>query len=91
MALSCSQETISIIKEISSKHHIDFYCLNFLHSFATEKKLEPHKKVCGNKDFCSSIIPSEDNKILECNQYKKFDQAPFIIYADLECITEKKD
>ena len=34
---------------------------------------------------------SEDNKILEFNQYQKSDKAPFIIYADLECIIEKID
>ena len=34
-------------------------------------------------------MPSEDTKILEFNQYQKSDKAPFIIYADLECIKEK--
>ena len=33
----------------------------------------------------------EDTKILEFNQYQKSDKAPFIIYADLECIIEKID
>ena len=33
----------------------------------------------------------EDNKILEFNQYQKSDKAPFIMYADLECIIEKID
>ena len=36
-------------------------------------------------------MPSEDAKILEFNQYEKFDKAPFIIYVDLECIIEKID
>ena len=31
----------------------------------------------------------EDTKILEFNQYQKSDKAPFIIYADLECIIKK--
>ena len=34
-------------------------------------------------------MPSDDTKILEFNQYEKPDKAPFIIYADLECIIEK--
>ena len=34
---------------------------------------------------------SEDTKILEFNQYRKSDNAPFIISADLECILEKID
>ena len=33
----------------------------------------------------------EDTKILEFNQYQKSDKAPFIIYADLECVIEKTD
>ena len=59
--------------------------------FCNRKKLESHKKVCENKDFCNVIVPSEDTKILEFNQYQKSDKAPFIIYADLECIIEKID
>ena len=43
------------------------------------------------KDFCNIVMPSEDTKILEFNRYGKSDQAPFIIYADLECLIEKID
>ena len=62
----CSKKAIDIIKR-KSKHHSDFYCLNCLHSFATENKHEFHENVCENKDFCNIIVPSEDNKIAECN------------------------
>ena len=31
------------VREISSKHRIDFYCLNCLHSCRTENKLKSHK------------------------------------------------
>ena len=34
-------------------------------------------------------MPSEDTKILEFNQSQKSDKAPFIIYADLQCLIEK--
>ena len=34
---------------------------------------------------------SEDTKVLEFDQYKKSDKAPFIIYADLEYLIEKVD
>ena len=71
-------------------HYSDFYCLNFLYSFK-KHKLEWHKRVRENKDFCNIIMPSEDNKILEFNQYQKSDKAPFVIYADLECLIEKID
>ena len=34
---------------------------------------------------------SEDTKILEFNQNKKSDKAAFVVYANLECLTEKID
>ena len=83
----------ALLRRITSKHFGDFYCMNCLHSFRTKNKLESHKRVCANKYFCSVIMPSEDTKILEFNQYKKPDMALFIIYTviytDLECIIEK--
>ena len=33
-------------------------------------------------------MPFEDTKLLELNQYQKSDKAPFIVYADLQCIVE---
>ena len=48
-----------------SKYHEDFYCLNCLHSFATENKHESHKKVFENKVFCTVVMLSEETKILE--------------------------
>ena len=76
---------------MTSKHYNDFYCRNCFCSFRTKNKLELHKIVCENKDFCNIIMPSEDTKILEFNQYQKSDKAPFLIHADLECLIEKSD
>ena len=81
----------ALLTGITSKHHGDFYCLSCLHSFATEKKLKSHKKVCENKDFCDVIMSSEDTKILKFDQYQRYNKAPFIIYVDLECIMERID
>ena len=50
-----------------------------------------HIRVCENKGFCNIIMPSEDTKILEFNQYQKFHQAVFMIYAYLECLIENID
>ena len=76
------------MKGINSKYHGDFYCLNCLHSFETERNLKLHKKLCENKDICNVIMPFEYTKVLELNQHQKCDKAPFIIYTDLECILE---
>ena len=47
------------------------------------------KKNCEKQDFCNIVMPFEDTKILEFNQYQKSDKALSIIYADLECLIEK--
>ena len=65
--------------------------MNCLNSFSTKNRFESHETVCEYKDFCSVVVLSEDTKILEFNQYQKFDKAPFIIYADLECLIEMTD
>ena len=67
------------------------YCLNCLYSFRTRNKLESLKEGCESKDFCNIIMPSEDTKILEFDQYQKSDKAAFIIYADLQRLIEKMD
>ena len=91
MALSCSKKLSALLGGITSKYHADFYYLNCLHFFATENKLLSPKYVCKNKGFCNVVMPSEDTKILKFNQNQKSDKAPFIIYADLECLKEKID
>ena len=60
----------ALSKEITSKNNDAFYCLNCLYYFRTKNKLELHKRVCENKDFCNVIMPFEDTKILELNQYQ---------------------
>ena len=57
--------------------------------FRNPRKLELHKKVCENKDFCKIIISSEDIRILEFNQPQKDDKSPFVICSDLECTIKK--
>ena len=53
-----------LLRGITSKNDGDFYCLNCLHSFRTKNKLESHKKVFENKDFCNVIMSSADTKVL---------------------------
>ena len=53
-----------LLRGITSKHYGDFFCLNCLHSFITKSKLESHKKIFENKDFCNVVMSLEDTKIL---------------------------
>ena len=65
--------------------------LEFFPFIWNKKKLESRKKVCGNKDFFNAEMPSEYKKILKFNHYHVSGKVPFIIYADLEYLTEKID
>ena len=47
--------------------------------------------MCENKDFCGIVIPSENDNILEFNQYMKSDKVPSIIYAGIESLIKKID
>ena len=91
MALSCCKKLSALLRGITSNLYGDFYCLNCFHSFRTKNKLEFYRRICENKDFCEIIIPSEDTKILEFNQFQKSDKVAFIVYVNLECLIEKID
>ena len=47
--------------------------------------------MCNVHDYCYVDIPKEDNKILKYNHGEKSMEVPFIIYADLESLLEKKE
>ena len=53
--------------------------------------LNPIKKCVKIKIFVTVVMPAEDTKVLEFNQYRKSDKAPFIIYADAESLIVKID
>ena len=77
------------LRGITSNHKEDFYCLNCFHSYRTENKLESHKKICENHDYCHVEMPTKDNNIIKYKHGEKSMKVPFIISADLECLLEK--
>ena len=80
-----------LLRGISSNHNSDYYCLNCFHFYRTENKLNVHKKICENHDYCNIEMPSPNNNIIKYNQREKSLELPFIIYADLECLLKKID
>ena len=80
----------ALLRGITSNHKRDFYCLNCFHSYSTKEKLKKHEKVCNDHDYCYVEMPNEDNKILKYNHGEKSLKVPATIYADLECLLEKK-
>ena len=78
-----------LLRGIASNHNGDFYCLNYFRAYTKKKKIEAHKKICENHDYCHVEMPNEDNKIIKYNQGEKSIKSPFIIYAYLERLLEK--
>ena len=78
----------SLFRRITSNHHGDFYCLNYFHSYTTLNKLKKHETVCNNNDYCRVDMPKEHEKIKHLPGEKSL-KAPFIVYADLECLLKK--
>ena len=56
-----------LLRGITCNHKEDFYCLNCFHSYRTENKLESHKKICENHDYCHVEMPTKDNNIIKDN------------------------
>ena len=78
-----------LLRGITSNHKEDFYCLNCFHSYRTENKLEAHKKICEKHDYCHVEVPTKNNNIIKYNHREKPMKLPFVIYADLEYLSEK--
>ena len=57
----------ALFRGITSNHNGDFYCLSCFRAYYTKNKLESHKKVCENHDYCCAEMPNKHNKILKYN------------------------
>ena len=78
-----------LLTGVTSNHKEDFYCLNCFHWYRTKNKLEAHKKICENRDYCRAEMPTKDNNTIKYNHGEKSVKLPFVVYADLECLLEK--
>ena len=78
-----------LLRGITSNDHDGFCCLNCFHSYRTKNKLEAHKKICENHDYCHVEMPIKGNNTIKYNHGEKSIKIPFTIYADLDCLLEK--
>ena len=78
----------ALLRGISSCNNGYFYCLNYFHSYRTLNELKKHERACNNHDYCLAYRPKEHEKVKYLHWEKSL-KAPFIIYADLECVLKK--
>ena len=48
----------ALLRGVTGNNNGDFYCLNCFRAYTTENKLETHKKVCENHDYCCIEMPN---------------------------------
>ena len=82
---------LGLLKGISSNHKGDFYCLNCFHSDRAENKLESHKKICENHDYCHVEIPTKDNNIIKYNHGGKSIKSRFYYIRGFRMFTQKNE
>ena len=66
-----------------------YYCRNCLNEYRSENKLKIHAKVCVNNKSCQITMPTDENKMLTFKNNGKHMKAPFVLYADLECLLKE--
>jgi len=66
------------------------FCMYCLQCFSSERILIKHKDNCIQVNGEQAVkMPDKDNNILKFNNFQKQQAVPFVIYADVEAITEK--
>ena len=60
-----------LLRQITSNHNGNFYCLNCLHSYRTKEKLKKHEKVSNNHDYCYVKMPKEYEKNIKIQSKRK--------------------
>ena len=72
-----------------NKHHGKYFCPSCLFALKSSHERDEHFKKCRHNDHTAIKMPTANNNILEFNNVHRQQEAPLIIYADFECLTEK--
>ncbi|KYN08231.1 hypothetical protein ALC62_00782 [Cyphomyrmex costatus] len=62
-----------------------------LHYFSSNEKLERHSEDCQKLNTCTIRLPCVEQRWLEFSKHSRKERAPFIVYADLECVLKKTE
>ncbi|KAG5312795.1 ZFYV9 protein, partial [Acromyrmex insinuator] len=88
---------VGVLKREGSKHRAEgqksviFSDGRYLHYFSTNEKLQSHVMDCKKINDSAIRLPSVDDKWLEFENHCNKQSAPFIVYADLECVLRKME
>ena len=63
------------------------YCFNCFNSFNSPEKLKAHLEYC-NLNECIKLNMPSPNSFIKFDKFFNMEKAPFVIYADFECINK---
>jgi len=69
-------------------HNKYYFCEFCLSKFKTEDALKNHTILCEKTDYTRIVMP-EPGTIIKFKNFKKFQKAPIVVYADFESILIK--
>ncbi|KAL6421596.1 hypothetical protein ACFW04_014325 [Cataglyphis niger] len=77
--------------QLTARRHKTHICDRCMHYFRTSDKLSAHSENCERMNECAIVLPTEEDKWLNFNNYERKERVPFVVYADLECVLEKEE
>ncbi|XP_043276035.1 uncharacterized protein [Venturia canescens] len=75
-----------VSNQLSNRNHKLHICDRCLHYYRTEDKLAAHEIDCAIVNKCKITMPKWSNRMLYFKNHGHKERAPFIIYADFECL-----
>ncbi|XP_076301498.1 uncharacterized protein LOC143219367 [Lasioglossum baleicum] len=75
-----------VSSQLSKKKNHKHICDRSLQYFPTPERLNIHTIDCERMNDCALTLPTSEDKWLHFKNFVNKEQAPFIIYADLECL-----
>ena len=79
-----------LTSQINSHKSKFYFCLNCLNGFDDPEKLEHHKEYCSEQESIKINMPPP-NTFISFKNFLYSEKAPFVIYADFECIVKPID
>ena len=88
----CLVKNISALlaSQINNHKGTSHICLNCFNSFKSLDSLDKHKEYCYNNE-CVKIAMPPPNTFLRFKNFRYFEKAPFVIYADFESLIKPMD
>ena len=72
--------------QISKDGHKKYICERCFLAYYSEKNLKEHEETSMKFDSCKVILPSIEKNFATFKNHRNKLKAPFIVYADCECI-----